>query len=82
MDTYAVRLAQLVSIADAAYQRARAEIYDALPVGARIDVDALDPRQRDAFEDLIIAEAELANFRHSHREAAGSHPELMVFHQV
>jgi hypothetical protein len=68
MDTYAVHLAELTAAADDAYRRARAEIYDVLPVGVRIDLDALNPTQRDAFENLIVVEAELANFRHSQYE--------------
>lgn len=68
MGDYAARLSELVSAADHAYRRARIEIYDTLPPGARIDFDALSPSQRDTFEDLVIAEAELANFRHSHFE--------------
>lgn len=63
MDRYATRLADLIAAADAAYQRARVELYDILPAGARIDIDAMSPAQRDAFDELIIAEAELASFR-------------------
>jgi hypothetical protein len=53
----------LVATAEQAYRRARAEVFDKLAAGARVDFDALSPSQRDAFEDLVIAEAELANGR-------------------
>lgn len=65
MDNYAKRLAELVSEADAAYARARSAIYDQLPDGTRIDVSVLTVAQAEALDDLVIAEAELAIFRHS-----------------
>ena len=56
-------LINLVATAEQAYRRARVEVFDKLAAGARVDFDALSPSQRDAFEDLVIAEAELANGR-------------------
>lgn len=78
MGNYAVQLGELVSAAEAAYKRARIEIYDRLPAGARVDFDALNESQRDAFENLVIAEAELANFRHSYREPDAARSSLSL----
>jgi hypothetical protein len=57
-------LERLVASADQAYQRARVEVYDALPPQARVDAEILTRRQRAALSNLVAAEAELANYRH------------------
>jgi hypothetical protein len=57
------QMIELVATAEQAYKRARVEVFDTLRPGARVDFDALNPSQRHAFEDLVIAEAELANGR-------------------
>jgi hypothetical protein len=58
-------LGDLIANADAAYQRARVEVFDRLPPRAAVRDDRLSERQRSAIDDLVIAEAELANFRES-----------------
>jgi hypothetical protein len=67
------RTIELVALAEQAYRRARVEVFDELVPGARVDVNALTARQRDAFDDLIAAEAELANYRFNcHGNKSGS----------
>jgi hypothetical protein len=64
MDISNERLPALVAAADYAYQRARTEVYDQLPVCVPIDQQQLTAGQLDALASLIVAEAELANYRY------------------
>jgi hypothetical protein len=64
MDISNERLPALVEAADYAYQRARAEVYDLLPACAPIEPQLLTAGQLDALASLIVAEAELANYRY------------------
>jgi hypothetical protein len=56
-------LARLTEIAQDAYQRAREQVFDHYPPGAKIDYDSLTPRQWVALEKLALVEAELADYR-------------------
>jgi hypothetical protein len=64
MDISNERLPALVAAADYAYQRARTEVYDLLPACTPIDPQQLTASQLDALASLIVAEAELANYRY------------------
>lgn len=63
MDISNERLPELVAVADHAYRRARAEVFDRLPPVTRVDPERLSPIQLDAITHLVVAEAELANYR-------------------
>jgi hypothetical protein len=63
MNACQIRRSVLIDAAEAAYRRARAEVFDRLPVGMPIAADLLTPSQRDALDDLASAEAELEEYR-------------------
>jgi hypothetical protein len=65
METSPNHLGDLIAAADDAYQRARHEVFDKLPPRTIIELDRLNQRQQAAFDDLVIAEAELAAYRES-----------------
>jgi hypothetical protein len=65
VDYPAHQLGDLIAAADAAYQRARAEVFDKLPPRTPVIDVTLNERQRSAIDDLVIAEAELATYRES-----------------
>jgi hypothetical protein len=64
MDISNERLPALIEAADNAYQRARTEVYDQLPPRIHIDEHVLTAEQLDALACLMVAEAELANYRY------------------
>jgi hypothetical protein len=59
MNTRYSRQVELRDVAEAAYSRARREVYDRLPAGANADGAALSQRQQAALDDLRQAEADL-----------------------
>jgi hypothetical protein len=65
METSPNYLGDLIATADHAYQRARQEVFDQLPPRTVIELDRLSRRQQSAIDDLVIAEAELAEYRQS-----------------
>jgi hypothetical protein len=54
---------ELLDAADDAYHWARYLVFDRLPPGVCVRTPGLSKRQRGALETLMIAEAELANYR-------------------
>jgi hypothetical protein len=57
------RLVDLVAAADHAYQRAREQVFDKLPCGSAIDPSHLTSTQLSAFDGLVVAETQLADYR-------------------
>jgi hypothetical protein len=53
-----------IAVADAAYRHARVVVYDTFPAGRVIDSAELTSDQREALTSLLMAEANLANYRH------------------
>jgi hypothetical protein len=64
MDISNERLPALIEAADYAYQRARTEVYDKQPPRTAIGAHRLTADQLDALAGLMVAEAELANYRY------------------
>jgi hypothetical protein len=63
MGTRFARRNELIDAAAEAYDQARIEVYNRLPDGATVDTVPLTDSQRQTLSDLMIAEADLANYR-------------------